>query len=431
MKVAIAGYGLEGESNYRYWAADKNNQLTIVDQKQPERDIPSGAAIIIGDDAFEQLSDFDLVIRTAGLAPRKIKTNGKIWSATNEFFAKCPAQIIGVTGSKGKGTTASLITSILKQAGKKVWLVGNIGLPPLDVIADIKADDMVVYELSSFQLWDLEKSPHIAVILFIEQEHLDVHIDMAEYVAAKANITKYQTPDNVLIYNQSNLYAQNVAKQSRATLVGYPDAARAHVSDGYFYYGDSRICSVDVLQLIGQHNLDNACAAIDATWLFVSDISVIQEGLHAFTGLPHRLQFVSEVDGVKYYDDSIATTPSSAIAALRAFSGPKVIILGGSSKGADFSDLALELIKHEVRAILIGDEAEKIARACQAVGFSDYEIINNPTMGIVVNRASSLAQSGGVVLLSPASASFGLFKNYVDRGNQFQAAVKALGSNSK
>lgn len=426
MKIAIAGYGLEGESNYRYWAADPNNSVTIADQKQPDRTVPAGAPTIIGEDAMEKLGDFDMVIRSAGLAPRKIKTNGKIWSATNEFFAKCPAVIIGITGSKGKGTTASLVASILTEVDKKVWLLGNIGTPSLDVLGQIKSDDIVVYELSSFQLWDLVKSPHIAVVLFIEQEHLDVHIDMAEYIDAKVNITKYQTTDDILIYNRSNQYAKSIADDSRAMLVGYTDAKTAHIENECFYYGEQKICSINSLQIIGKHNFDNACAAIDAIWGITKDIEAIERGLRAFTGLPHRLQFVREVDGVKYYDDSIATTPSSAIAALKSFDGSKVIILGGSSKGSDFTDLAQELTRQDVQAILIGDEAEKIASACRMAGFSNFEIMDGPTATKIVERARALSKPGSVVLLSPASASFGLFKNYVDRGDQFEAAVKAL-----
>jgi UDP-N-acetylmuramoylalanine--D-glutamate ligase len=426
MKIAIAGYGIEGESNFRYWSAESDNEITIVDQRQPDRDIPANVPTIIGDDAFEKLQDFDLVIRTAGLAPRKIKTNGKIWSATNEFFAKCPASIIGVTGTKGKGTTASLITSILRESGKNVWLLGNIGKPGLDILGEIKEGDLAVYELSSFQLWDIEKSPYIAVILFIEREHLDVHSSVSEYLSAKANITKYQTEKDTLVYNQVNKYAQDIANQSKARLVSYPDNKAAHVFEGYFYYGEQRICSVDALQVIGAHNQDNACAAIDVIWEYTQDPMVIERGLREFMGLPHRLQFVREVDDVKYYDDSIATTPSSAIAALRAFSEPKVIILGGSSKGSDFTELGQELTKHDAKAILIGDEAETIARACRNAGFLNFEIIENPTAGNIVERAHSLAKSGSVVLLSPASASFGLFKNYVDRGEQYIDAVNQL-----
>ena len=426
MKVAIAGYGLEGESNYRYWSTDSNNDITVVDQKTPERELPGGVDSIIGNDAFDKLQDFDLVVRTAGLAPRKITTNGKIWSATNEFFAKCPAPIIGVTGSKGKGTTASLVASILENSGRNVWLLGNIGKPGLDVLGDIQQSDIVVYELSSFQLWDLERSPHIAIVLFIEQEHLDVHIDMDEYIAAKSNITKYQDAGDILIYNKVNKYAEFIAQGSNAQLMGYTDLTTAHVAEGDFYYGEQIICSVNELKIIGKFNQDNTCAAINAAWQYTHDVDVITKGISSFTGLPHRLFFIKEVDGVKYYDDSIATIPGAAIAALKSFEQNKVIILGGSSKGSDFTQLGKELVGQNVKAILIGAEADNIALACKQAGFSDFEIIEDPTMTKVVNRARELSEPGGVVLLSPASASFGLFKNYTDRGEQFEAAVLAL-----
>jgi UDP-N-acetylmuramoylalanine--D-glutamate ligase len=426
MKIAIAGFGIEGEASYRYWSKDPLNEITIFDETQLELPEPNDLFSIIGSGVFSRMNGYDLVVRTAGLDPNKIVTDGKIWSATNEFFAKCPAFIIGVTGSKGKGTTASLIASILRQSGKKVWLVGNIGNPALDDLSKIAKNDIVIYELSSFQLWDLQKSPNIAVVLFIEQEHLDVHIDMNDYVNAKSNIAKYQTPNDILIYNQSNRYAKQIAESSAAKLIGYTDTSTAHVTDGSFYYGEQNICPVEALQIPGSHNYDNACAAIDAVWGLIKDISVVEKGLHEFIGLPHRLQLVGTVDGVNYYDDSIATTPSSAIAALRSFSVPKVIILGGSSKGSDFTDLANELTNHDVKAILIGDEANVIAKACQNVSFNDFEIINDALMTDIVDRARTLSIKGGVVLLSPASASFGLFKNYIDRGNQFKKAVEML-----
>ena len=426
MKIAIAGFGIEGKSNYNYWASDPKNIITIFDQKQPDMETPAGIKTIIGDDAFDKLMDYDLVVRTAGLTPRKIKTNGRIWTATNEFFAKCPAQIIGVTGSKGKGTTASLIASMLEAAGKKVWLVGNIGSPALDVLGQITPTDIVVYELSSFQLWDIEKSPHIAIILFIEQEHLDNHSDMNDYIQAKTNITKYQKPDDVLIYNQSNQYAIDIAIGSKAQLVGYPNDKTAHVFEECFYYNEQKICSVNSLSIVGKFNYDNACAAIDAVWGITNNAAAIEKGLAMFKGLPHRLQLVRELDGVKYYDDSIATIPGAAIAALRAFDESKVIILGGSSKGSNFTELGSELKNHDVSAILVGDEAENIAKACRAAGFSNFEILNGISMAKIVSRAQSHAKPGGVVLLSPACASFGLFKNYSDRGNQFIDAVNKL-----
>ena len=428
MKIAIAGYGVEGEENYRYWSADPSNEITIVDERADGGNVyPHGSNTILGPNVFNHLEGYDLVVRTAGLAPFKIKTDGKVWSGTNEFFAKCPAKIIGVTGSKGKGTTSSFIASILEAAGKKVWLVGNIGLPALSVLSEVQPDDIVVYELSSFQLWDLEKSPHTAVVLFIEREHLDVHRGMDEYITAKAQITRYQTGDDLLIFNANNQFASKIAQDSAAQKVGYPSGLTAHVQDGYFYNGERALCSVDVLKIKGEHNQENAIAAIDAVWQYTQDAGAIEAGLSNFTGLSHRLAYVATVNDVEYYDDSIATTPSSAIAALRAFKDiPKVIILGGSYKGSDFSELSEELTRHEVKAILIGDEAQKIADACEAAGFRNYEFIEHATAEKFTRRASELARPGGVVLLSPASASFGLFKNYADRGDQFIAAVKSL-----
>jgi UDP-N-acetylmuramoylalanine--D-glutamate ligase len=427
MKIAIAGYGIEGQENYRYWAASPDNEVTIVDENGSGAAIPEGAKSIVGDGAFAQLNGFDLVIRTAGLAPRKITTDGKIWSATNEFFEKCPSVIIGVTGSKGKGTTASLVASILKKAGRKVWLVGNIGISALSVLDEIQPDDIVVYELSSFQLWDIQKSPHTAVVLFIEQEHLDVHESMEEYVQAKANITRFQNTDDTVVFNAHNEYATGIAGQSSAQKVAYPSSETAHVDGDWFYYGQQKIAPVTSLTIAGVHNIDNALAAIDAVWEYTKDFTAIEAGLAAFKGLPHRLAYVTNVNDVEYYDDSIATTPGSAIAALRAFTDKqKVIILGGSSKGSDFTELAMEMKKHAVYALLIGDEAAALSEAFRAVNFEKYEIIENATAEKFTQRAAELSQLGGVVLLSPAAASFGLFKNYVDRGEQFIAAVEAL-----
>ena len=427
MKIAIAGYGVEGQSNYRYWAQRyPDAEITIVDEKQPMAS-PEGVEVVFGEGIFEQLHDFDLVIRTAGLAPHKIKTNGKVWSATNEFFAKCTAPIIGVTGSKGKGTIASLTDSILKASGYTTWLVGNIGLPSLDVLDRIGVDDIVVYELSSFQLWDLERSPSTAIVTIIEPDHLDVHVDFEDYVAAKAHIALHQSAEDRVFYMPGDPYSLQIADAGASTPVPFIDNELVHMRDDSFYYGTQALCRTDALRIPGAHNKNNACAAISAAlgWERVTG-ATIQQGLEAFHGLPHRLHFVREVNGVHYYDDSIATTPSSAIAALRAFEQPKVIILGGSFKGSDFTGLAYELLQHNVRALIIGAEAPRIVAALQSVNFDNFEIILDPTMQKVVAHAAEIAQPGTVVLLSPSAASFGLFKNYADRGDQFVAAVEAL-----
>ena len=428
MRVAIVGYGVEGKASYDYWSADPANEVVIVDERSSlASEIPEDAQAILGENALSCLEGFDLVVRTAGLPPYSIKTDAKVWSATNEFFAKCPARIIGVTGSKGKGTTSSLIASIIEESGRKVWLVGNIGQPALEVLNSVSAEDVVVYELSSFQLWDLEKSPHIAVVLHIEQEHLNVHKGMEDYVSAKANIARHQTNNCSVIYNVDNKYATEIANLSAGKKIPYPSEDYAHIVEGDFFYKEQKICSSDVLKLVGDHNKQNSLAAIAATREWVTDPATIERGLTKFKGLPHRLAFIKSVDGVDYYDDSIATTPSSAVAALRAFSDrSKVLILGGSSKGSDFTELTREVMNHDVKVILVGEEATTISNSFTDAGFEDYELMVGSTMGDVVKKARQLSRPHAVVLLSPAAASFGDFTDYIDRGNQFIKAVEEL-----
>lgn len=427
MKIAIAGYGAEGHANYRYWNTP-GNEVVIVDEREiPIEDIPEGAVTLLGEGSFSQLSGFDMVVRTAGLAPSKIITDGKIWSATNEFFNRCPAPIIGVTGTKGKGTVSSLIASILRAGGKNVHLVGNIGTPALDEIEKITPEDIVVYELSSFQLWDLQKSPHVAVVLMIEPDHLDVHASYEEYIAAKAHITEYQDTTDRVVHHPENEASIAIAKKSVGQLLPYGTERTAHVRGDYFYYHDNELCLLDDLQLAGVHNQENACAAITAVWPWVQDPAVIAEGLRSFDGLPHRLKFVADVNGVSYYDDSIATTPGSAIAALRAFSQPKIIILGGSDKGVPYNEVVRICQESHSRVIAVGQTGKAIQELCQK-----YEVECERVEGSMtdaVQKAHDMANVGDVVILSPASASFDQYKNYADRGEQFIEAVNALHEN--
>ena len=253
MKIAIAGYGLEGKQNYKYFNKP-GNDLTIVDERA-DIDIPSDAKYITGDGAYDDMSQFDMVIRTAGLSPLKIKKAKLVWSATNEFFAKCKAPIIGVTGTKGKGTTSSFITSILRASGKKVHLVGNIGVPALSVLPDIRPEDFVVYEMSSFQLWDIKYSPHIAVVLMIEPDHLDVHTDFEDYLKAKSNIRRWQNLNDICIYHPSNPFSQKIASVTLATLdqttkgdylnnihrYGIKDDGLVYIKVDFFYTNDRKI----------------------------------------------------------------------------------------------------------------------------------------------------------------------------------------------
>jgi UDP-N-acetylmuramoylalanine--D-glutamate ligase len=426
MKIALLGFGVEGRSAYTYLKTTyPEAQFTIYSNEDIREGLPEQASIHIAD-SFQNI-DADMVIRTPSIAPNRISSSGEITSVTKLFFKNCPAPIIGVTGSKGKGTTSCLIAEILKAGGKTVHLVGNIGVPALDKLNDIQADDFVVYELSSFQLWDLKQSPQVAVVLMIEPDHLEVHMGMGDYVSAKSNITKHQRRNDLSIFYEANEYSRAIGEASPGQKVSNPSSEFAHIKGDYFYYGDKKLCQVSALKLPGAHNRDNATAAIAACWRWVQDGETIAKGLSSFEGLPHRLKFVREFEGVKYYDDSIATTPGSAIAALHAFKEPKVIILGGSSKGATYAELAREVSKSSIRQVLlIGEEAEKIAIALDGAGCKEYTMLGKVPMTRIVAEAHNVAKSGDIVVMSPSCASFDMFKNYKDRGEQFIAAVEAL-----
>ena len=427
MKIAIAGYGIEGKSSYEYYKR-RGDDITILDERSDLADLPLGVKSVLGSKAFENLADFDMVIRAPSLPPSRLETAQKVWSATNEFFAECPAPIIGVTGTKGKGTTASLIASILKKAGKSVYLVGNIGVPALNELSKVTPNDVVVYELSSFQLWDIKKSPHIAVVLMIEPDHLEVHMDFQEYVEAKRMIVAAQSENDTVVFAANNEHSALIANASKARKVGVQLPDFAHVTNGFFWYAGQKLCPVSVLTLAGTFNQDNACAAIAAVWEYVKDGDIIAGGLADFKGLSHRLKLVRKVNGVEYYDNSIGTTIGSAVASIRSFSQPKVVILGGSSKGpTNFDELATVAAQEGVKkAILIGEQAPVIDAAFTAAGVPLENLGQNVTMVDVVHHAQSAAASGDVVILSPACASFDMFKNYADRGDQFVAAVNSL-----
>jgi len=432
MKIAIAGYGMEGESSYRYWASDDNNEITIVDEHQPTRDIPRGVETIIGEGVFSRLGDFDLVIRTAGLSPEKIKTNGKIWSATNEFFEVCPAVIIGVTGTKGKGTISSLIASFFEASGKKVWLVGNIGVSALDALEQIGGEDIVVYELSSFQLWDLQKSPQTAVVGMIESDHLNVHKNMDDYVNSKRNIRAHQSNNDICVYHPTNHYSRDIAlsnSNGKAVRYGISDDGGVYERDGEFLQNGDIICSTELLQLLGYHNIENACAAITVAMAHGVSIDSIKEGLRSFKGLPNRIEFVRKVEGIDYYNDSFSSTPGATVAAVKSFTQPEILILGGVDKGADFNELAETLSERNniKEIIIIGEIKQKLAEILNRKFVNlKLSVLEAKTMEEIVQYSKSVAVSGDVVLLSPGCASFDMFRDFYDRGDQFRNIVNKL-----
>jgi UDP-N-acetylmuramoylalanine--D-glutamate ligase len=457
-QVALIGAGVEGVSSARYFT-QHGAAVTIFDEKDElEPSVKQtleelGCSFSLGKAAMETIGKFDLVLRSPGIRSdhpvfTKAKEQGaKITSQTRLFLQRCPCPIIGVTGTKGKGTTSSLIFEMLKTSGFTTFLGGNIGTPPLDFLDQLSKDDRVVLELSSFQLADLGDSPeevealqgkpYIAVMLMIVPEHLNYHKDMEEYISAKRNLLRFQTHDDFAIVNrdypasnESDVYTDAkvfyVSRERSSTEQG------AYLKDGGLYLSLQgtawKIIDCDQIALPGKHNYENAAAAAIAATLAGSTKSDITNVLRSFQGLEHRLQLVREVDGVKYYDDSFSTTPETASAAIEAFSQPEILILGGSSKHSDFAELGALISKAEnIKAIIgIGDEWERIKASLHGLPEHVLLLEGAKDMATVVQAASKIAVPGDVVLLSPACASFGMFKNYKERGNLFKDEVDKL-----
>ena len=442
MKIAILGYAVDGASTAEYWHS-KGADVTVCDQKTG-LDLPAYATPKLGPDYLKNLGDFDMLIRTPGLHPSSIVAANpgspdilkKVTTGLDEFFAICPAPIIAVTGTKGKGTTCTLIYKMLQAAGEKAFLGGNIGKPPLDFISEVTPNDYVVLEISNFQLIDFTGQPKVAVCLMLVPEHQDWHSSVNEYYTAKERLFIKQAKDDITVFNANNQTSKKITGVSHGQRIPYSVSdenkspvtkSGAYVNGDTIYMQSSAVCKTSEVALLGRHNLENICAAIAAVWQIVDgDVVAISKVISEFSGMEHRLEFIREIDSVKYYNDSFATTPEATIAAIKAFKQPKVLILGGYDKGIPFYDLVNEVIKSNIRqVVVVGDTGEKIIELLVQRGFEKI-ILGGDTMSKIVESARSVAQSGDVVLLSTACASFGLFKNYKDRGDQFRTAVQAL-----
>lgn len=434
MNIAIVGYGSQGASAFEHWSSPENT-ITICDSNL-DVSIPEGALSQLGDNYLENLDQFDLIVRSPSIHPKQISSanpdvtiQSKVTTNTNEFFRICPTKnIIGVTGTKGKGTTSTLITNMLKAAGHRVHLGGNIGTPPLEMLKnDIKPDDWVVLELANFQLIDIKYSPYIAVCLMITSEHQDWHTDFDEYIQAKQQLFLHQSTDDCAIYYAPDQNSRAIASGGKARQTPYMEAPGAYVDNGAVIINDQRICAVSDIKLLGKHNWQNVCAAVTAVWQVTKDIEAIKRAISDFSGMEYRLELVRELNGVRYYNDSFGTTPETAIVAIQAFDEPKVLIAGGSDKGASYDAMAREIKACDVKTLItLGFTGKKIAELVKAEPANIKIIEDVPTMQEAVRLAEQEARPGSVVLLSTGSASFGMFKNYKDRGEQFNQAVRAL-----
>ncbi len=397
-----------------------------------------GMKAVLGPDYLDCLDGSDVIFRTPGLRPdvpqieRAVAAGAELTSEMEAFFDLCPCRMIAVTGSDGKTTTTTIIAGLLKAAGYRTFVGGNIGHPLLCQVDDIRPDDMVVLELSSFQLLTVRQSPSIAVVTNLAPNHLDVHKDMDEYVNAKRNIFAYQDGSDRLVLNADNEITAGFAGEARGSVTMF---SRRKVVEGGVYLRDKTVicggrpvlATSDIL-LPGLHNLENYMAAIAAVDGLVPD-EVIRDFARTFGGVAHRIELVRELDGVRYYNDSIASSPSRTIAGLRSFSQKVILIAGGYDKHIPYDVLGPEITRAVKTLLLTGDTAEKIKTATLAT--PDYRegepaIIDCADLKEAVERAHALAKPGDVVILSPASASFDRFKNFEERGNAFKGLVNTL-----
>lgn len=368
-----------------------------------------------------------------------VTSNTQLFFESLEYLPQAPLTI-GITGTKGKSTTSSMIYHVLKEAGKPVILVGNIGVPPLNAINDLNLEGgeqpLVVLELSSHQLRELTLSPNIAVIQNITPEHLDYYPDFETYRNAKGPITKYQKEKDVVIYCPDFESVNILVAASKAQRLTFavdpttPAPLTAYATNQSIFYGSEKVIDVAQVPLLGRHNLYNVLPAVIIGKLIGLEVSQIANAVSSFKGLPHRIEFAGEKNGVRFYNDSQATTPESTIAAMKSFpKGSVHLLAGGSDKGVDLSEFAQEILVQEVKTVLLfppmGAVIEGLLKEAADQTSKPLPVLHQVgSMKEAVSLAKTAAQPGEVVLLSPACASFGLFKNYQDRGDQFKAAVQ-------
>jgi UDP-N-acetylmuramoylalanine--D-glutamate ligase len=331
-----------------------------------------------------------------------------------------------VTGSDGKTTTTTLISEMLKAAGYTVWLGGNIGTPLLPLVRQMQATDYAVVELSSFQLMDMRRSPSIAVVTNLSPNHLDVHKDMAEYVDAKKNIYLHQSADGLLILNADNAITAELSGNGITHFFSRQGApAHIRLQEGVIYRGETPVLKTEEILLPGVHNVENYMAAIGAVEGLVPD-AVIGQVARNFGGVEHRIELVRIKDGVRYYNDSIASSPSRTIAGLRSFKEKVILIAGGYDKHIPYDVLGPEICQHVKKLFLCGATAPQIRAAVEACEGQQPEMVDCGCFDNAVRAAAAAAGEGDVVLMSPASASFDEFKNFMVRGERFKQIIKEL-----
>ena len=390
-----------------------------------------GCKLSLGDTYLDDL-EADIVFRTPGMHPGNpalvaLRQRGaEVTSEMEVFFEVCPCRILAVTGSDGKTTTTTLISEMLKADGKKVWLGGNIGTPLLPLVPQMAEGDFAVVELSSFQLMDMRRSPLRAVVTNLAPNHLDVHKDMDEYVDAKKNIFAFQKEDGLLVLNADNAITAGFIGNGTTHFFSRQDKnSHVRLENGMIYRGGQSVLAAEDILLPGVHNIENYMAAIAAVEGLVSD-DAVRSVAKNFGGVEHRIELVRIKDGVRYYNDSIASSPSRTIAGLRSFQEKVLLIAGGYDKNIPYDVLGPEICQHVKKLFLCGATAPKIRQAVESCAGDKPEMVDCGKFEKAVRAAAAAAEEGDVVLMSPASASFDEFKNFMVRGNFFKTIIKEL-----
>lgn len=447
-KVAIIGLGVSNKPLIKY-LYNLGAIITVFDNRTQEKIdediwnkvVEYNLKYSVGENYLSKLVGFDYIFRSPSCRPdlpeieAEVKKGAILTSEIELVLKLTPSKTVGITGSDGKTTTTSLIYEILKKK-YKCFLGGNIGTPLFTRIAEMKPEDIVVLELSSFQLMNMDVSTDIAVVTNISPNHLNVHKDYQEYIDSKANIFTHQNENGILVINYDNDITKNFAKIANGKVVYF--SRKTKLPNGVIYDEDTiKICENDLrrhiinrknIKIRGLHNIENICAAIAATSSLVEP-EVQAEAISEFTGVEHRLEFVRELDGVKWYNDSIASSPNRTIAGLNSYNEKIVLIAGGRDKHLDYEPIAKPIIDNVSTLILMGETAEKIKNAVVReleIEKKELNIIRVKNVEEAVLEAKAQAKNGEVVLFSPASTSFDMFKNFEERGKKFKEEVNKL-----
>lgn len=437
--IAVIGIGISNRPLIKY-LKNAGANVTAYDKRTKDElgEIADelaklGVKTVLGENYLENLEG-EIIFKTPGLRfdnPALVKARERgavITSEMEVFFEVCPCKIIAVTGSDGKTTTTTLISEILKKSGYTVWLGGNIGNPLLCDTEKMKSTDIAVLELSSFQLHTMKKSPDIAVITNITPNHLDMHKDYEEYIDAKMNIMRYQNSSGKLVVNASNNVTAKIGKESKGKLVDFSSKKDAYITlkNGEILRNGKSILKISDIKIPGMHNVENYMAAIGAVEDLAKDEAVLEIAKN-FGGVAHRIEFIRELNGVKYYNSSIDSSPNRTINTLRVFDKKVILIAGGKDKGIPYDELGPSLAEKVKILILIGKTADKIEMALKNYSkTADVKVVRCKTYPEVVKTAKNLAKDGDIVILSPASTSFDMFSNFEERGNLFKRLVNEL-----